>query len=90
MIILTDARDFIDTGSSLLRMQSRVVSAYYAQVPGSYVNQAAGGYVIPCNARLPDLKIMLTDSYTADVPTKLIKGPKLNERAECKDHSRHV
>ncbi|KAI9779382.1 MAG: hypothetical protein M1816_003585 [Peltula sp. TS41687] len=74
----------VDTGSSLLRLQQRTVTAYHAMVPGAYVNAAAGGYLIPCNAKLPALKIMLTDSYTADIPSNLIMGPR-NTGSDCKD-----
>ncbi|KAI1365122.1 secreted aspartic proteinase precursor [Xylaria arbuscula] len=43
-----------DTGTTLLYVPSTIVSAYYAQVSGAKNNAAAGGYVFPCSASLPD------------------------------------
>ncbi|KAI0969044.1 secreted aspartic proteinase precursor [Xylaria arbuscula] len=43
-----------DTGTTLLYVPSSIVSAYYAQVSGAKNNAAAGGYVFPCSATLPN------------------------------------
>lgn len=62
----------LDTGTSILLMQDDVVQAYYAQVQGAQLDPNLGGFVYPCDANLPDLGIMVTDSYTATIPGKLL------------------
>ncbi|KAF2971994.1 hypothetical protein GQX73_g1619 [Xylaria multiplex] len=43
-----------DTGTTLLYLPSSIVSAYWAKVSGAKSNSAAGGYVFPCSATLPN------------------------------------
>ncbi|KAI9789403.1 MAG: hypothetical protein M1816_006063 [Peltula sp. TS41687] len=61
-----------DTGTSILLMQDQVVQAYYAQVQGAQMDTSLGGFVYPCDTNLPDLGIMVTDSYTATIPGNLL------------------
>jgi len=56
-----------DTGTTLIYMPNDVVAAYYAQVPGSQNLRAAGGYIFPCAATLPDMSFMIS-GYAAVVP----------------------
>lgn len=46
-----------DTGTSLLYLDSNVVAAYYAEVPGSVESKPSGAYVYPCGTTMPDLSI---------------------------------
>ncbi|KAJ4258119.1 hypothetical protein NW762_008260 [Fusarium torreyae] len=43
-----------DTGTSLLWLPDEVNKAYYSQVKGAKIDETAGGYVFPCNTKLPD------------------------------------
>ncbi|KAL2037093.1 hypothetical protein N7G274_010220 [Stereocaulon virgatum] len=56
-----------DTGTSLLLLPDDIVTAYYAQVPGSSNSATDGGYVFPCNAALPDISFQI-EGYSAVVP----------------------
>jgi hypothetical protein len=42
-----------DTGTSLMLLPSDVVTAYYKQIKGASYSDYQGGYVFPCNAKLP-------------------------------------
>ncbi|KAI0868851.1 secreted aspartic proteinase precursor [Hypoxylon argillaceum] len=48
-----------DTGTTLAMLPAEAVAAYYRAVPGAILNQYEGGYVFPCNAKLPDFVIGL-------------------------------
>ncbi|CEJ57934.1 hypothetical protein PMG11_06609 [Penicillium brasilianum] len=64
-----------DTGTTLLLLDSSIVSAYYSQVKGAKNSNSAGGYVFDCSASLPDFSVKI-GSYTATVPGSLINyGP---------------
>ncbi|KAM0425753.1 hypothetical protein ACHAPT_009001 [Fusarium lateritium] len=43
-----------DTGTSLLLLPGEVNQAYYSQVKGAQLDQAAGGFTFPCDSDLPD------------------------------------
>jgi hypothetical protein len=43
-----------DTGTSLLLLPGDVNDAYYSQVQGAQLDQAAGGFTFPCDQQLPD------------------------------------
>ncbi|KLU86013.1 hypothetical protein MAPG_05032 [Magnaporthiopsis poae ATCC 64411] len=47
----------VDTGTSLMYVDKKLVEDYYAQVKGSHYDAPAGGYVFPCDAALPDLSL---------------------------------
>ncbi|KAG5915110.1 hypothetical protein E4U42_000152 [Claviceps africana] len=57
----------VDTGTTLLLADAKVVDAYYAKVPGAWQDVIAGGYTFPCNAALPDLALDVGGVYTATV-----------------------
>lgn len=64
-----------DTGTTLLYLPSTIVSAYWAQVSGAKNNNAAGGYVFPCSATLPNFtfgigsaRIVIPGSYINYAP----------------------
>ncbi|KAF2230053.1 aspartic protease pepB [Viridothelium virens] len=48
-----------DTGTSLLYINSAIVTAYYRQVSGAQNSESAGGYVFDCDADLPDFGIVI-------------------------------
>ncbi|KAF4446567.1 putative endothiapepsin precursor [Fusarium austroafricanum] len=72
-----------DTGTSLMFLPEEVNKAYYSQVNGSKVDQAAGGYVFPCDTTMPDFTF-----YVGDVGVT-VPGAYMNfaplEGAEPKD-----
>ncbi|KPM42973.1 Endothiapepsin [Neonectria ditissima] len=43
-----------DTGTTLLLLPGEVNQAYYSQVQGAQLDEAAGGFTFPCDAQLPD------------------------------------
>ena len=61
-----------DTGTSLMLMDDEIVQAYYTQVAGASQSQTAGGFVFPCEARLPDLKVAVGDDHLAVVTGQLM------------------
>ncbi|ODM15700.1 hypothetical protein SI65_08934 [Aspergillus cristatus] len=51
-----------DTGTTLLMLPEEVVDAYYKQVSGAEKSATAGGYVVPCDAELPDFTTVISSS----------------------------
>lgn len=62
-----------DTGTTLLLADPAVVQGYYSQVPQAENSQQMGGFVVPCNAKLPDLDLDIGGAYMAR-----IKGADIN------------
>ncbi|CAI7593379.1 unnamed protein product [Penicillium glandicola] len=56
-----------DTGTTLLLVDSSVVTAYYKQVSGATNSNTYGGYVFPCTATLPSFTVTI-NGYNAVVP----------------------
>ena len=56
-----------DTGTTLLLLDSSIVSSYYSKVSGATMNSNYGGYVFPCKASLPSLTFII-NGYKATVP----------------------
>ena len=56
-----------DTGTSLILADQTIVTAYYAQVQGAQNNAQQGGFVFPCDAKLPDLALDVGGVYMATV-----------------------
>ena len=54
-----------DTGTSLLLLDDDIVEAYYSQVQGAQIDSMQGGYVFPCNAKLPEFGLAIGTGYTA-------------------------
>jgi hypothetical protein len=61
-----------DTGTSLMLVDDGVAQAYYSNVNGAQLDQQQGGFVFPCNSKLPDLSVGVGGSYMATVPGSLI------------------
>lgn len=51
-----------DTGTSLLLVDQAVAEAYYSKVQGAQLNQQVGGFIYPCDAKLPDISVAVGDS----------------------------
>ncbi|OJJ80359.1 pepsin-like aspartic protease [Aspergillus glaucus CBS 516.65] len=54
-----------DTGTTLLMLPEEVVDAYYKQVSGAKRNAMAGGYVVPCDAELPDFTTVISSTISS-------------------------
>ncbi|RMZ82955.1 hypothetical protein DV737_g1754, partial [Chaetothyriales sp. CBS 132003] len=50
----TSSSGIADTGTTLLLLDDKVVSAYYAEVDGAEDSSSEGGWVFSCDASLPD------------------------------------
>ena len=61
-----------DTGTSLMLLDDEIVEAYYAEVEGARQSLEVGGFVYPCAASLPDLKVGVGEKYMATVSGKLM------------------
>jgi hypothetical protein len=73
-----------DTGTSLLLVDQQVAEAYYSQVKGAQLNAQVGGFIFPCNAKLPDMSVAIGDSYMAKVPgNQLVFAPVDNANTTC-------
>lgn len=57
-----------DTGTSLLLVDQPVAEAYYSQVKGAQLNAQVGGFIYPCNAKLPDISVGIGANDMATIP----------------------
>lgn len=55
----TPQQGIADTGTTLLMLDSSVVTAYYKQVKGAKNDSQQGGYTFPCSATLPDFSLII-------------------------------
>ncbi|KAK8102162.1 Endothiapepsin [Apiospora sp. TS-2023a] len=67
-----------DTGTSLAMLPQEIVTAYYKQVPGASMSYSLGGYVFPCNAKIPDFTYMVGD-VSIVVPASFINYAEADE-----------
>ncbi|KAF4344779.1 endothiapepsin precursor [Fusarium beomiforme] len=51
-----------DTGTSLMFLPEDVSKAYYSQIKGAKMDSTAGGYVFPCDAKMPDFTFYVGES----------------------------
>ena len=63
----TPSKAIVDTGTTLMAMDSTLVSNYWSAVSGATYDSNQGGYTFPCDAELPDLQIGVGE-YSATVP----------------------
>ncbi|KAI9747364.1 MAG: hypothetical protein M1815_004290 [Lichina confinis] len=71
-----------DTGTSILLMDNEVVEGYYAQVEGARFDQTQGGFVYPCDSEMPDFGIIISESYTANIPGSLMTFNRLGRGSD--------
>lgn len=71
----------VDTGTSLMLMDDEIVEAYYAAIDGARQSFEVGGFVFPCSAILPDLKVAIGDNYTATVSGQLMNFARAGSNA---------
>ncbi|KAL2154393.1 hypothetical protein VTH82DRAFT_3069 [Thermothelomyces myriococcoides] len=60
-----------DTGTTLLLLPPGIAQAYYWQVQGARQAPEVGGWVVPCNATMPDMTLHI-GTYKAVVPGELM------------------
>ncbi|KAL2199999.1 aspartic peptidase domain-containing protein [Corynascus similis CBS 632.67] len=60
-----------DTGTTLLLLPAGITQSYYADVEGARDASDIGGWILPCNASLPDLTLHI-GTYKAVVPGELM------------------
>lgn len=75
--IQTTQTAIADTGTTLMLSSPEVVQAYYAQVQGAVLASAAGGYIYPCAAQLPDLSVAVGSQNLATIPGSMISFSKI-------------
>ncbi|KAF5582253.1 endothiapepsin precursor [Fusarium pseudocircinatum] len=51
-----------DTGTSLMFLPEAVNKAYYSQISGAKIDATAGGYVFPCDTKMPDFTFYVGES----------------------------
>lgn len=82
-----------DTGTSLMLLSPQVVEAYYAQVQGAIGSVGAGGWVYPCDAKLPSLSVAIGDKGLAKIPGSYMTfskaGTNKTTGVECKSITPH-
>ncbi len=60
-----------DTGTTLVMLPPQIVKDYYAAVYGAKLDNYQGGYVFPCDAKLPNFVLGVGQS-TITIPGKYI------------------
>ncbi|KAL8668710.1 MAG: hypothetical protein Q9168_006668 [Polycauliona sp. 1 TL-2023] len=62
----------MDTGTTLILADDAVVQAYWSQVAGAQLSEDQGGFIFPCNTKLPDFHVALGPTYMATIPGDLM------------------
>ncbi|EEA25100.1 aspergillopepsin A precursor, putative [Talaromyces marneffei ATCC 18224] len=62
----------VDTGTTLLLLEQRIVHGYYGDIPSAHDSEHAGGYIFRCNEKIPDL-ILIIGHHRAVIPGDHIK-----------------
>jgi len=60
-----------DTGTTLMLLPPKATRDYYAQVPGAQTSPGEGGWTYPCDVKLPDLTLMISE-VKARVPANFL------------------
>ncbi|KAG5993310.1 hypothetical protein E4U43_003538 [Claviceps pusilla] len=61
-----------DTGSSLMTVPGKIASAYYDTIPGARYEFLQGGFIFPCDAKLPDFTFGIDDKTRITIPGSLL------------------
>ena len=72
----------VDSGTTLLLMSGDVVTAYYSQVAGAQNSTSQGGFIFPCDSKLPDLFIGF-QGYTARVDAQYLNFSAAGQAGMC-------
>jgi hypothetical protein len=67
----SDISGILDTGTTLIYIETSILRAYYAKVSGAKNDASQGGYVFPCSATLPNFSITV-GGVKQTVPGKYI------------------
>lgn len=67
----------LDTGTSLLYIDTAIVKAYYSKVSGAKLDSQQGGYTFPCSATLPDFSVTI-GGVKQVVPGKYVNYAPIN------------
>ncbi|KAG9511808.1 aspartic endopeptidase Pep1, partial [Aureobasidium melanogenum] len=57
----------VDTGTSLILLDDDIIQDYYFKVPAATYSTTEGGWIVPCDGKMPDFAIRV-GSYLAVVP----------------------
>lgn len=61
-----------DTGTSLMLVSPEAAKAYYAQVKDAVPSKGAGGYVYPCDTKLPSFSVDIGGQGAVTIPGSVI------------------
>lgn len=72
-----------DTGTTLLYLPTKIVTAYYKQVKGSSNSNTYGGYILPCSATLPSFTFGVGSARITIPGTFINYGPVEDGSSTC-------
>jgi hypothetical protein len=72
-----------DTGTTLLLLPPKAAKDYYAQVPGAQSSAKEGGYAYPCDSKLPDLTLIISNVNLKIPATFLSRGASATGSGNC-------
>lgn len=70
-----------DTGTSLAMLPQEINTAYYSQVQGASMSYSLGGYVFPCDAKIPDFTYKVGD-VSITIPASFINYAEADEEGK--------
>ncbi|KAK8037791.1 Endothiapepsin [Apiospora marii] len=70
-----------DTGTSLAMLPQEINTAYYSQVQGASMSYSLGGYVFPCDAKIPDFTYKVGD-VSIVIPASFINYAEADEEGK--------
>ena len=75
-------KSIADTGTSLMLLEDNVVTAYWKAVKGAHNSEQDGGYIFPCDAKLPNITLQI-EGYEALVPGTFVNYAPASEEGTC-------
>jgi len=72
-----------DTGTTLLLLPQKVVTAYYGQVSGAEYSSSQAGYVFPCSASLPQFMMEIGDEVITIPGSYMLYAPTSSSHEHC-------
>ncbi|KAK8073217.1 aspartic peptidase domain-containing protein [Apiospora phragmitis] len=70
-----------DTGTSLAMLPQEINTAYYSQIQGATMSYSLGGYVFPCDAKIPDFTYKVGD-VSITIPASFINYAEADEEGK--------